>query len=196
MSYIKTTSLIHANIYISVIWLRISSGKFLRTLWDFNASMWLIIVIVISLKFTEIIPTLFLLLFMLRWLHVYDSRKKQCLEMWMKFQYGRGRFLADGSGIFCSLWMGRENWPVGQQVSWPVGKPIHQAQPVGRNPRSVGRWSTPYNWRVGCNGTHHEMSCCIQNVWHIKCSPDHDFQTLVQIGFLYTTTKSFTRTLL
>lgn len=58
-------------------------------------------------------------------------------------------------------------WP----TNWPVGKPIHQAQPVGQNPRSVGRWSTPCNWRVGCNGTHHEMSCCFQKRLTYKMFP-------------------------
>lgn len=71
-----------------------------------------------------------------------------------------------GQEFFVLYEWGRENWPVGQWVSL-----FTKPNPLAKTPRSVGRWSTPYNWRVGCNGTHHEMSCCFQKRLTYKLFP-------------------------
>ena len=46
---------------------------------------------------------------------------------------------------FCSWWMGRINWPVGQQVN-----PLASGLTYSPSPT---HWPTPYNWRVGYNST-------------------------------------------
>ena len=65
--------------------------------------------IIISCKITELIPTLFC--------NYLTKQQRQFSELGMVSQYGREKFFASGSEFFFSWWIGRENWPVGQQIN-------------------------------------------------------------------------------
>lgn len=55
------------------------------------------------------------------------------LEILMKFLYGRGRFLVDGSRIIVLFeWVVKIEQLGNWSTHWPVGRPIHQVQWLDR----------------------------------------------------------------
>lgn len=101
MSQTKTNSLIHANIYT-----KFHLTRFIKLRRLCQVNMWLF------LKITKLIPTLFYYVsavpisfvtkIMLENVDGVPLRTWNDLDGWVR--------------NFCSLWMGRENWPVGQHL--------------------------------------------------------------------------------
>lgn len=136
----KTTSLIRANMYTSVIWLSISRGKFLRR----PCGLCMISADVREYcQNQEVNPYVISSLFMSRRWHIYHLRQKESVETWMKFLYGLWMFLADGQVIF--FFKNSDKWPVGQQIN-----PLSSGLTYSSSPT---RWPTTCNWWVGYNSS-------------------------------------------
>ena len=136
MSDTKITRLIHANMYISIIWFSISTMGFWPGL-GVLTGVRKYVLIVISFKITKLIPNTYSLIIYVAAVTYMICNKDNT----QKCGWSLGRFLAGGSENFVLDELGRKNWPVGQQVNplasgltyspspthWPIGWPVNSS---------------------------------------------------------------------
>ena len=105
-------------------------------------------------------------------------------------QYGRGRFLAGWVSNFCSWWIGRENWLVGEQVNplasgltyspsptfWPIGWLVGQHLIIGEWVRTdeikwqTNRTDVSYRSTIEYESSNRVNSglCPVQPKWYLQ----------------------------